>query len=273
MSADLPPPLTFHPPATFRSRKERLHPGFILKIAPNFNLNLAAPPSFFFDVWHNTGYNGPNLTLNTSTFGLAGDLPVYADWDGTGVNRIGVFRNGTWFLDINGNGVLDAGDRTVVFGQAGDIPLTGDWNGTGRVKLGLFRQGTFILDISGHLSGIPTGIADQTFSFGQPSDIPVVGDWNKSGTAKVGVFRRGQWLVDYNGDQAFNSLDQTYSYGQAGDIPVVGDWDSSGTRSKIGVYRNGIWILDYDGNNAISGAGQWELYCSFGSNAYVPVTR
>jgi hypothetical protein len=76
---------------------------------------------------------------------------------GSGTKGIGIFRNGTWILDTNGNGVPDGSDKTVAFGQAGDVPVVGDWRGTGRIALGLFRQGTFILDLSGHLSGIPTG--------------------------------------------------------------------------------------------------------------------
>ena len=218
--------------------------GFVTKIPPSFTPVVVSAPNFLIDVWHDSGYNGPNITLNVDSFGQIGDLPVAGDWDGSGVKRIGVFRNGYWLLDINGNGVFDAGDKTVAFGQAGDLPVLGDWNGTGRIKLGLFRQGSFILDLSGHLSGVATGLSDLTFPFGLPGDLPVAMDWNQSGTTKVGVFRSGSWLVDYNGDYIFNSLDKTYTFGQAGDLPVIGDWASSGVL-KIGVYRNGLWILDY----------------------------
>src|SRR5262249_22983808 len=43
--------------------------------------------------------------------------------------KIGVFRDGTWFLDTNGNGVWDGEDidRKLSFGQAGDIPVVGRW--------------------------------------------------------------------------------------------------------------------------------------------------
>jgi hypothetical protein len=246
--------------------------SFISKLAPNFTLNVVAPPAFYFDIWHDTGYNGPNLNLNTSSFGIAGDIPVMGDWDGSGVRRIGVFRKGTWLLDINGNGVFDSGDKTVVFGQTGDLPVAGDWNGTGRIKLGLFRQGTFILDLSGHLSGVATGLSDATFPFGWTGDIPVVSDWNQTGFSKVGVFRNGLWLVDYNGDRVFNSLDKTYSYGQAGDVPVIGDWSGSGV-PEIGVYRNGIWILNYGGTNTFASGGVWELYLTFGGAGYLPLVK
>jgi len=42
-----------------------------------------------------------------------------------------VFRNGTWYLDYNGNGEWDgcAVDRCYVgsFGVKGDLPVAGQW--------------------------------------------------------------------------------------------------------------------------------------------------
>ncbi len=243
--------------------------SFITKIAPNF-MTVAAWASsgqlaVTSDPWHVSSY------VQTINYGLPTDLPVAGDWNATGTKQIGVFRNGTWILDTNGNGVLDSGDRTVVFGQAGDIPVVGDWLGTGRVALGLFRQGTFILDQSGHLTGVPTGNSDATFAFGQGGDVPVAADWNGSGTAKVGIFRNGLWIVDYTGTRLYNAQNHSYTYGQAGDIPVVGDWDSSGNPPKIGVYRNGIWYLDYDGDNAWTVPYVNEMVIGYGTTGYIPL--
>jgi hypothetical protein len=243
--------------------------SFITKIAPNFTLGVAygyqGQLEFTADPWHVLSY------APSTFYGEATDLPIVGDWTGSGTKRIGIFRNGTWILDTNGNGTIDASDRTVVFGQAGDIPVVGDWRGTGHIALGLFRQGTFILDLSGHLSGVPTGLKDATYSFGQGGDIPIVADWSGSGTTKVGVFRNGLWLVDYNGDGVFNGLDRSYVYGQAGDFPVVGDWDSSGNPPKIGIYRAGLWVLDYDGDNVWTVPGLNEMSLGFGFAGYTPL--
>jgi hypothetical protein len=242
--------------------------SFIAKIAPNFTVGVAYPVQSTLtaatDPWHVA------TDVQSTVFGNATDLPVTGDWTRSGVRRIGIFRNGTWILDTNGNGVIDASDKTVVFGQAGDIPVVGDWRGTGSIALGLFRAGTFILDLSGHLSGVPTGLADATFSFGQGGDKPVAGDWSGSGTAKVGIFRNGLWLVDYTGSQVFANA-RSYTYGQAGDLPVVGDWDSSAAFSKIGVYRNGLWILDYDGDNTLTTPYVNEMVIGFGVAGYTPL--
>jgi hypothetical protein len=243
--------------------------SFITKMEPNFTLGVAygyqGQLEFTADPWHVASY--PASTV----YGEATDLPIAGDWTGTGVKRIGIFRNGTWILDINGNGVIDAGDKTISFGQAGDIPVVGDWRGTGQIALGLFRQGTFILDLSGHLTGVPTGLSDASFTFGQAGDIPIVADWNGSGTAKVGVFLNGNWLVDYTGGRVVSGLNRSYVYGQGGDVPVVGDWDSSGNPPKIGIYRSGIWILDYDGDNTLTVPGLNEMLVGFGFAGYTPL--
>ncbi len=241
----------------------------ITKFRPNFTLGVAygyqGQLAFTADPWHVASY--PVSTV----YGEATDLPIVGDWTGTGVKRIGIFRNGTWILDTNNNGVIDAGDKTVSFGQAGDIPVVGDWRGTGQIALGLFRHGTFILDLSGHLTGVPTGLADASFTFGLAGDIPIVADWNGSGTAKVGVFLNGAWLVDYTGGRVLSGLNRSYVYGQAGDLPVVGDWDSSGNPPKIGIYRSGIWILDYDGDNVLTVPALNEMLVGFGFAGYTPL--
>jgi Beta-propeller repeat len=242
--------------------------SFISKIAPSFTIGTAyatqGQQTIAVDSWHTA--SNPQSTI----FGLSTDLPIVGDWDGSGKRRIGIFRNGTWIVDINGNGMIDATDKTVQFGQTGDIPVVGDWLGTGHIALGLFRQGTFILDLSGHLSGIPTGQLDASFPWGQGGDIPIAADWNGSGTTKVGIFRNGLWLVDYSGSRVFSSA-QSYQYGQAGDIPVVGDWDSSGSPSKIGIYRSGLWVLDYDGDHLWTTPYLTEMVIGFGSAGYIPL--
>ncbi len=242
--------------------------AFLTKVAPDWTLSVVSAPNGSIDASH-TGNIG---TAKTFSYGQTGDIPVAGDWTGTGIRRTGVFRNGLWILDTNGDGILNAGDKVVSFGQAGDIPVVGDWNGSGTIKLGLYRAGTFILDLSGHLSGIPTGVADAQFSFGLSTDIPVTGDWNAGGTTKVGVFRNGSWLIDYNGDQLLNTLDPVYTYGQTGDIPVTGSWDSSGL-TRIGVYRAGTWILNIGGTNTPGATGQTDIYVSFGSAGMTPVVR
>jgi hypothetical protein len=181
-----------------------------------------------------------------SSFGLPGDQPVIGDWTGDGTLRIGVFRNGWWYLDLNGNGRWDGvegGDGMYAFGLPGDQAVVGDWTGDGVTKLGVFRAGAWFLDIK---NGRRYDPGNPVFQYGIPGDIPVVGKWKAgSKTDQIGVYRKGAWYVDSNGDRAFQVSDDRYQFGLEGDSPVV-----SWSRSRIGVYRKGTWVLDTNGSHS-----------------------
>ena len=180
-------------------------------------------------------YDGDGLlTAADKVFALGvgtqpGDIPVVGDWNGSGTSKVGIFRQGFfWILDTNGNGVFEQGiDAAFAFGGTpGDIPVVGDWNGSGTSKVGVFRAGfLWILDTNGNGA---IDAADQVFPFGGiAGDVPIVGDWNGDGRTKVGVFRMGFfWVLDTNGNQVFDGgIDQAFAFGGiAGDKPVVGKW-------------------------------------------------
>ncbi|MBE0576913.1 MAG: hypothetical protein IH613_13585 [Desulfuromonadales bacterium] len=172
----------------------------------------------------------PDTDTMYANFGQAGDLPVVGDWPDDAVNQvqIGVFRNGTWYLDANGNGAWDPDTDTVYanFGQAGDLPVVGDWNGDGVLQIGVFRNGIWYLDANGN-GAWDSGIDTVYANFGQAGDLPVVGDWNGDGvSSEVGVFRNGTWYLDANGSGIWGPGSDTVliNFGQAGDYPVTGNW-------------------------------------------------
>jgi hypothetical protein len=220
--------------------------AFVTRVVPGWYAIAFANGLWYIDTWHDNGYDGTYYTLTLVSYGLPGDIPIVGDWNGTGATKIGIFRNGAWILNTNGNGQYSSADRQFTFGQAGDVPLVGDWDGTGFVKAGLFRKGQFILDLSGHMSGVATGKPDLTFGFGISTDLPVVGDWGSTGVTKVGVFRNGIWYLDNNSNGTLNAGYQTAYYGMPGDVPMVGDWDGSGT-AKLGFCRGGDWFLNIEG--------------------------
>ena len=172
-------------------------------------------------------------------------------------DKAGVFRNGVWVLDFNGNGVWDGlgTDRAVILGTAGDVAVVGDWNNDGFDAVGVFRNGLWVLDFNGN--GVWDGLGtDRAIILGTTGDVPVVGDWNNTGSDKAGVFRNGLWLLDFNGNGVWDGLgtDRAVSLGTASDVPVVGDWDNTGS-DKVGVFRNGVWVLDFNGNGVWDGLG------------------
>jgi hypothetical protein len=195
-------------------------------------------------------------------FGMAGDKPVIGNWNHTTPGeKIGIFRNGTWLMDYNGNFLWDGIDKSAYLGQAGDLPVIGDWNNNGDKKIGVFRNGFWMLDGNGNYNwdGPGTGL-DVVAGFGQTGDIPVVGQWDAAGQDKIGVFRNGFWILDYNGNYQWNGLgtgnDLVAGFGSAGDVPVVRDWNGDG-RSEIAVFRAsaGQWLIDYNGNYLWDGEG------------------
>ena len=74
-------------------------------------------------------------------FGREGDVPVVGDWAGKGKTWIGVYRDGKWILDTNGNGEMDAHDRVFELGAAGDKPVVGDFDGDGQDEVAVYRDG------------------------------------------------------------------------------------------------------------------------------------
>jgi YVTN family beta-propeller protein len=60
---------------------------------------------------------------------VAVDVPGGGDWTGEGRAKVGVFRQGAWYLDLNGNGTWDGcgPDGCGSFGGAGDRPVRGAW--------------------------------------------------------------------------------------------------------------------------------------------------
>ena len=119
-------------------------------------------------------------------FRRKGDHPIVGDWNGDGIATIGVFRRGTWFLDVDGDGHWSRVDRTVEWGHAGDQPIVGDFDGDGIDDLAFFRDGYLYLDKNrnGKLDG-----TDERIAVGRPGDVVIAGDFNGDGVDEVAIYR------------------------------------------------------------------------------------
>ena len=223
-------------------------------------------------------------------FGLPGATPVAGDWNGDGHAKVGVYLDGQWFLDLNGDGKWDDGDLWARLGHDGDQPVTGDWDGDGKTDIGIFgpawsgdakamtvergqphpenrltgraknippdpqeaTDGMRVMKKSSH-GRIRADVIDHVFRYGGAGDRAVVGDWKGTGVSTIGVFREGVWYLDVNGDGKFGPGDMVVQFGQAGDIPVVGDWTGDGI-TKLGVFRAGTFYLDTNNNHQLDAA-------------------
>ena len=63
------------------------------------------------------------------------------DFNGDGIDELGIYRDGMWYIDTNGNGEIDAGDQTFQLGGPGDTPVVGDWDGDGTAEPAVYRDG------------------------------------------------------------------------------------------------------------------------------------
>jgi hypothetical protein len=188
--------------------------------------------------------NIPNLAdvipNQFSVFGVNIDRAAAGDWNGDGVDQLGVFRKGMWYLDWNGNNRWDSFDRGFSFGSPGDLPAVGDWSGRGRDAIGVFRNGWWYLDWNAN--GV-WDAGDRSLQFGAKGDIPVVGDWNGDGRDQIGVVRGNRWFLDTNSLLGYQGNDFSFVFGPIGGVPVSADFDGDG-RTDIGVYNNGRWLID-----------------------------
>lgn len=230
--------------------------------------------SFYLDAnnsmkWESGGQSLLNSVQDQRVrFGIAGDVPVTGDWNGDGVKDVGVFRNGTWYLDQNGNfqwNGIGGGDVSFKFGIAGDTPISGDWNGDGVTDIGVQRNDLFYLDLNGNHKW-DSGV-DAFFRFGNSGDKAVTGDWNGDGKTEIGVLRGSRWYLDLDGNRKWNAGDLSFNFGTAGDLPVSGDWNADG-KTDVGVFRSGYYYLDRDGNHKWGGN---DVRFGFGNVSDVPV--
>ena len=96
-------------------------------------------------------------------FGNPDDKPFVGDFDGDGIDTVGLHRESTglvYFRDSNSTGVAD---NEFIYGDPGDKIVAGDWDGDGDDSVGVYRpsEGEFFLK-----NDNAAGVADATFIAG-----------------------------------------------------------------------------------------------------------
>jgi hypothetical protein len=88
--------------------------------------------------------------------------------------EMGIYSNGIWNLDNNGDWIFSGTDKTVHFGTTGDIPVSNDWNGDGISDIGVFRpsNGNWYLETT------KTGTVNSVYHLGTQGSIPVTAKWS-----------------------------------------------------------------------------------------------
>ncbi|MBL8852370.1 MAG: hypothetical protein JNK57_00235 [Planctomycetaceae bacterium] len=123
------------------------------------------------------GRNRADVIDHVFSFGQEGDVAISGDFNGDGITQIGVFNNGAWTIDSNGDGKLDDRDQPFQFGQVGDIPVVGDFDGDGISDLAIYRAGRWYIDTNGNRQ---LDAADRVFEM-DGEGYPIAGDFNGDG--------------------------------------------------------------------------------------------
>lgn len=176
--------------------------------------------------------------------GDASDLPVVGDWNGNGVDTIGVYRTSTGFFFLSDSNTAPAVNYTVLFGNPGDTPFAGKWTidmtGSG---IGVYRNSNGVLY---QRKSLTSGFNDFFAIFGNPGDQPVAGDWDGDGFDSIGVYRNDglRWHLTNNSmpnGVIFSDLSLMWDIGPG--TPAVGDWNGSNI-SRIGyLTASGVFVL------------------------------
>jgi hypothetical protein len=80
-----------------------------------------------------------NQPARELVMGTAGDIPLWADFNGDGKPELAVYRKGQWLISTHADGNVDL--KVTFGGNEGDIPLVADVDGDGRQDLVIFRAG------------------------------------------------------------------------------------------------------------------------------------
>ena len=144
------------------------NPGDV-PLAGDFNgdhcdtVSIYRPSEARFYVINDLGADGGGLGAADYSFlfGDVGDKPVVGDWDGEGLDEIGLHRESTGFFYYRNSLTTGIADGQFYFGDPGDRFVAGDWDGIDREETpGLFRPS----DLTFYFRNSMTqGVADEQF--------------------------------------------------------------------------------------------------------------
>jgi protocatechuate 3,4-dioxygenase beta subunit len=133
-----------------------------------------------------TGEPRSDVIDHVFRFGTDADQPIAGDFNGDGVSTLGVFHNGKWRIDVNGDGRFSKEDDSFFdFGEPGDIAVAGDFNGDGLDEIAVVRGRDLIIDSNGNGTWDAT---DRVFEIEGEVGQVVVGDFDGDGVDEAAFY-------------------------------------------------------------------------------------
>ena len=154
-----------------------------IPLAGDFNndgcdtLSLYRPSTQEFFIINELGENEGGLGAAdfSFVFGNPGDKPVVGDWDGDGIDEVGLHRESTGLFYWRNTLTTGNANGTIFFGDPGDRFVAGDWGIVdGKDTPAVFRPSDTTVYFRYTLT---QGNADAQFVFGQSGWLPVAGEF------------------------------------------------------------------------------------------------
>jgi len=215
--------------------------------APVTSMNVFRPSE---GMWYNVRTTPANIFDTQLNFGLNGDTPVPADFDGDALTNFAVARNQNglkhWYV-LSRNS--DTQYSYFQWGLASDKAVTGDFDRDGIADMTVIRNinGTLVWYVRQSSDG-----ALRNFVFGITNDKPVMADFDGDGATDVAVTRLVDgdivWHVLKSGfdaqPNATYSQYEAVSFGGGNDTPAAEDFDGDG-KTDLAVFRqvSGTWYI------------------------------
>jgi hypothetical protein len=199
--------------------------------------------------WYLRDHSGRTTTV---TLGRSGDVPLTGDWDGDGVDGIGVYRPADGVVLLR-NDLLEPVALSTR-SPAGGIAVAADLDGNGRDEVIVARAGRV------HLTTTLPGQAD-------PLPVPLggdiqgmtAGDFDGDGADEIAVLRDGRI-------EAFVASSGVSL--EVGEVePVAGDWDGDGVDTLGGYHQ---WSALFTLYHGVAGR-PLPTFLAYGSTGMLPV--
>jgi hypothetical protein len=203
----------------------------------------------------NLNESGPSDTK--IRFGSSDLIPITGDWDGTGIDRVGIYDPATGEFSLR-----DTNDRqggVLVTFQYGDIgaewlPIAGDWDGDGVDTIGLYST---VLKEFRLRNDNSAGDPDIVFGVSPSGEgwLPLAGDWDNDGKDGTGIYLPDTGQFKLKNENGGSGADHTFIFGAADPdlLPLAGDWNGN-SGDSVGVYDPDTAVVQLRNTNDAGGA-------------------